>query len=422
MVNSNNTKTSYSILANPIVSQVAYSVNIIDQQNRTLNEVVAEHLRVTQSNLSNFHILDNLSKSIGTEENAIHQRAYTFTGGSGEICKKCMEIDFLSMMDDKLYLLSYYGDVEKIGEFVPTIQDMVNSTEIYRTQTYQSHLANFELQYPSDWNNLFTIGNETASITAFQPAAEKNMPPFLGGVTMAVLVNQSQDLPISESSNRTAIFSNIQPANQPQTIMLAGNEAHVLNYTYSTKSGKEISELDIIIKKDGKLYTIVYSGALSEYSNYFETFMQIIHSLRVGELEGSVKDQNLSSINSDFSTYENSTHRIKFNYPNNWSLSEEFLPGNPISRRVSFVSPGELLIINLHLDMRGQTGNLTDFVNDRERSLSEIYPGYKRINFTETSILNKDAYLLTFQFPLNETDIKAREYGIMDYKDKLIIF
>ncbi len=96
-----------------------------------------------------------------------------------------MQIDFLSMTDDRLYLLSYYGDREKVTEYIPTIQQMVNSTEIYRDRTLTDSLANFELQYPPDWNIVFETSNIASgfSTAMLQPAAEKYLFPFLGGVT-----------------------------------------------------------------------------------------------------------------------------------------------------------------------------------------------------------------------------------------------
>ncbi len=436
----------HSILANPIASQVAYSVYTIKQQNRTLAEAVAEHKRITQNNLSSYHIFNNLTGYIGTEVNPIYQLAYSYTGNARDICVKCMGVDFLSMMNNKLYLISYSGDVEKIAKLIPIVEEMIDSTETYNnplanfelqypsdwnnlftignetasttSRIYNNPLANFELQYPSDWNNLFTIGNETVSMTLFQPAAE-TVSPFLGGVALAIMVNQSKDLQTSDLSNRTAIVPTIETANQPQTITLAGKQVQVLNHTFLMNGGMEIAMLDVTLKEDGKFYTIRYSGERSKFLNYFDTFMEIIHSLKIVELKGSVKNQTLSNINSDFSIYENTTHRIRFSYPSNWTLSEQST--DPMNTRLSF-EPGVPLVAYLHLDLGT---NLTDFLKDRERFLSESYPGYKRINFTETTILGKDAYVLTYRFPLDIPPypvVSVREYGIMDYEDKLVLF
>ncbi len=139
------------------------------------------------------------------------------------------------------------------------------------------------------------------------------------------------------------------------------------------------------------------------------------------------KGGNLSSIVGN-STYENSMHRVRFQYPNYWeSVTEESMPGDPINKFVQFNGsrPQQVpdsLFISIHIPTNGLV--LLKYMSFRNEYLSNNFPGFHLLNasLTESPLLGKGMYRLVYDTSLNENlDFKVVEYGIMDYKDKLIM-
>ena len=91
-------------------SQVLMDIYVLNSHNKTLPKFIKDHLKVTSQNLTDFRLLNNQSTTLGG--NAAQELVYTYTGRKSDICKYCKDLDILTIRDDKLYILSYYGDVK----------------------------------------------------------------------------------------------------------------------------------------------------------------------------------------------------------------------------------------------------------------------------------------------------------------------
>ena len=109
-------------------SQVLMDIYVLNSHNKTLPKFIKDHLKVTSQNLTDFRLLNNQSTTFGG--NAAQEIVYTYTGRKSDICKYCKDLDILTIRDDKLYILSYYGDVKKYSKYLPTLRYLIKSIDI----------------------------------------------------------------------------------------------------------------------------------------------------------------------------------------------------------------------------------------------------------------------------------------------------
>jgi hypothetical protein len=73
--------------------------------------------------LPNFNLLESTSATV-SEGYPAYKIIYTFSNPIAGITKV---MDILTIKGDKLYFLSYNGDVAKYSLYLPTIEKMINS-------------------------------------------------------------------------------------------------------------------------------------------------------------------------------------------------------------------------------------------------------------------------------------------------------
>jgi hypothetical protein len=435
----NNSSLSHSLLNDVNISQAGYFASVMLAENKTLNEAVANHIRLYNHTM--IHLYSNESGPWTIKGNAAYRVVYTYRGGSNDPCSICKEMDLLSMKDEKLYLLSYFGDVKKYSELLPNIKNMINSTNL-GFQKYKNSTLGIEIQYPNDWSrgeNLGTVG--------FFSRLENNTDRFPEGVAITInppkiphnlsLAQETKSL--IEFHKRSGLDFHLI-GNQPT--MIEDKLSQRLIYTQSGPNGGSMKVLEIVLLKDGKLYLIRYLADVSRYSIYLPAVEQMINSFRViGQSEGLIKSQKqLAYGNSNFSTYENSTYRIRMSYPINRSLpfllpleKNFFQATQPRYNDIVTFSPSIYRkdqhppLLTLYIDNSpgennspGEKLTLHNYL-DKVTNIFKNLPNFKLIKSTTNATLaDNRAYTLDFSYHDNGTVIRQREFGTIIGDDKVM--
>ncbi|HEU4447758.1 MAG TPA: PsbP-related protein [Nitrososphaeraceae archaeon] len=422
----NNTDSPHSFITNPNISQVAYSIDVVDAQNESLLEAVDEHKKFGQRNLVDFRLYKNESGHITVKDNPAYKIVYTYTGGQTEICKKCSSVDILTIKDGKLYVFEYFGDIHRLHEFLPTVQKIVNSTDI-GNQTYENPIMGINMTYPVGWNKkeVTTFGQ---NFTFFQPGMEHSIISGVGVGITAYPIPNNQSLAEARDT-RLTFLKNLQDFElvQSETIRLAEKSGHTLEYTHSTSNGVKTGVFEIITINDGVFYLFRYYAELPKYLDYSPIVQEMIDSLRIGQPNGLSKKQ--PNISDSLALYENSEYLFRMQYPADWFVNETlddpsdlvFFVAPPVGDKDKFSGTLLISIDNSAAVDLGESKNLTDYANFRKNAYSTL-PNYNLVGYdTNITISNKPSYKLTYKFRSSDfgTIMKMEEYGIMAYSDKI---
>jgi hypothetical protein len=103
------------------------SLDTLPNQNMSLKEYSEEVIKQYGDSLQDFTLLDNDTDSAILAGHPAYRLVYTNTL-ENDIPLKQMEIG--TKVGEKIYFLTYYAEVEKYHDFLPVIQEMINSFEI----------------------------------------------------------------------------------------------------------------------------------------------------------------------------------------------------------------------------------------------------------------------------------------------------
>jgi hypothetical protein len=98
-------------------------------ENMTLEEYAEQVIEYNNDSLRAFDLLDVDTDSIILAGHPGYRIIYASLSQNGSIIKQ-MEIG--TLIDNRVYYLIYYAELEKYDDFLPVIQEMINSFKIGR--------------------------------------------------------------------------------------------------------------------------------------------------------------------------------------------------------------------------------------------------------------------------------------------------
>jgi hypothetical protein len=402
------------------VFQAIYAVIIEHAENKTLNQVVREHIINGNRTLNNFHFYSNESGIVDdspylNSSGEAYRIVFSYSGGKFDVCKNCKVMDTLVVEDGKVYVFSYYSDISKYSKFLPTTRQLINVTRSdigsQRGETYKT-------------NKSLTLGNASLTDT------EKNQIPWIGISTAGITPEIANAIGIERPVGRTV--GSVIPRSPAEQAGVRGSDNPSIN-------GRTIVHGigDLILAADNK---VIINDNLSQY---VQKEKSIGDSLKLTVLrEGQTKQLNLTvAARPKFFSYQNSTYRIKIQYPSNWeeneinSFAKNPFNNNRFNNIVNFFAPTTANASdNLGANMRVIVDNspIEDGASRKninlDSYLAKIVHEYK-IDIPSTSILysntnfslgDSKAYTLVYTYTSNGTTIKVREIGTIIGDDKVL--
>jgi len=306
-----------------IIFPAAYRIDIFSAKNSTLKNSLNDLLAFFKKNMKDFNLDTN--ESITVDGNPAFKLIFTFTGEGSTSCKHCKVMQVLTNNDGKLYSISYLADIQKYPEYVRTVENITNSTEIFQGQArspaneyHESghyrlrihNLYNWTLTtnpnpYPSNYTHIFT----------YTPSGDVS-DKFRGNIEM--LINNSPRLeryPLNKSEYVDSVTQNyasilahfrlLEPDTQGTT---EDNLKYSLVYTYSLNPTTTIK-----VKEKGwsvgddRVFVVRYSAADNpEFGHFSQQAENMIDSLE-NNIQ-MVKWPNIPGLN--------------VHYPYNWAHRE----------------------------------------------------------------------------------------------------
>jgi hypothetical protein len=307
-------------------SQVLMDIYVLRNQNKTLPKFIKDHIKVTSQNVKDFSLLSNQSTTLGG--NAGQEIAYTYTGKKSDPCKHCKDLDILTIRDDKLYILSYYGDVDKYSKYLPTLRYLIKSIEIgqdssrsviYGTNgflTYENDNYRIKMQYPSNWTKDESnhLRDPYSNIVTFYSAKEDASDPYIEQVR--VLIHNSHKIRIKLNEYLSETIDSIKGLpgynlieSKTNNNTIPGSKAtYTLVYTYNADhTTYKVREIGMMLGDD-RIFKIQYFADALKYSNYLPVVQKIVDTF----------ESNIPILK-----YENTKSGIKLLYPYNWGKAVE---------------------------------------------------------------------------------------------------
>jgi hypothetical protein len=174
------------------IYQVYYAINALPLYDKT-----PQQINDTVTNIRNIildpafhspHYYFNESSSTTVAGNPAYKLVYTYSYlhphsaipvlpyPGMPSCKLCKAMKIFIVKNNRLYYISYFGDMEKYREFWPTVQGMINSTKIGRgflePSTYENTHYRVLIHYPPGWT---LDGHDPSKVTPYNIIVKFNL-------------------------------------------------------------------------------------------------------------------------------------------------------------------------------------------------------------------------------------------------------
>jgi hypothetical protein len=303
-------------------------------QNKTLSKAVDDHIKANNQSLANFHLYNNTLTTVAG--NPAQRVVYTYAGGKEDICRHCKSMDVLTVNNNKLYIISYFGeDVKRYTDFLDPVQYLISSIEfgphLFRSDinatngflTYENDTYRIRVHYPANWtkDESNPLRDPYSNIVTFRSLKEDAFDQFQEHVRILIHnlpdANVKLDEYLSKSIDNDKksvpgfhiIESNTDTKTNNSTI--AGRiprPSYTLVYTYDNNGTTyKTREVGTMIGDD-KIFKIQYFAEASKYDKYLPIVQNMIDSLE---------------LNRPILEYENSKFGIKLQHPYNWGEARE---------------------------------------------------------------------------------------------------
>ena len=426
----NSTDIPYSFITDENVSQPIFSLYVMDAGSKDLGGAIKEHIERTRKNTTDFRLNENLSGYVNVRGDPAQKVVYTFTGNKTENCAKCVETDILKIKEGKMYLFMFWGQEERYNELIATALNIINSTKI-GFQQYENSIQNLQIKYPRDWDRV-----EVGGIIGFIPPQNRT-----DGIMEAVRISSApieNSISLEEYSSthidRLAVSLSDFNLTNSSLVSLPGHQAYWINYTYLDQSNVPVAASTILVRDGGRVHIVDFDADNWSYAGLIPLVNEIIDSLRIEERQVGRQNEEMMSSSHNMFTYENSTYRIRLEYPYDWLKDEkDFLPTNPdIFGIISLYSPeGQTFRLSIDhnpnvFESRSEhvlRNNLEAYLNKTIQSYKSSIEDFRLISASSDSWLSdRPAYILEYRYrdTVDGQTIKAQERGIILHHDKVI--
>jgi hypothetical protein len=289
------------------------------------------------------------------------------------------------------------------------------------------------LDYPFDLSEVDEKKSLPVSFTTSQ-----NVSQGAYSVLVKYIENKTLNEAVEEHIERTNSSSEgfHLYSNESFSSKLRNDPAFKLVYGYKGNPASDIciscKEMDLLMLHNNKLYIFGYYVESVQFREFIPKVLEMISNT---ELKDSIKETE-SEDDPGMITHENSTYRIKMNYPSDWEKSESntaaSLYGDTIDEIVKFSKYSYYngikylnSIISLFVDNSpvavspGEDLGLYAYLQGTIKSYSQI-AGFKLLGQNITKLLDgRAAYYLNYSHVEGDTKLITTEYGTIIGDDKV---
>jgi YVTN family beta-propeller protein len=285
----------------------------------------------------------------------------------------------------KIYLLTYYAQAKNYYNYLPTIEQMIDSLKLISLSQYENFDMGIRMEYPSNWNkteNNYAYSEATyhgGKTIELNPITIPNYTELQTGIKIYASDPYRNSLVAQEAFNETIKFyKNIDHLLNVKIILSnysnnKNNPSYHISYTYGDPNFGILKTELVIIHHNERIYSIEYTGKQKEYPIYSQSINKIINSIEIFDLL----------------FYSNPNLGIIFSYPSDMEISY-------LDHGIRLSSP----ILGDTLMVYKNENQSTDATND--------YKSIEKVNETKTYI-----YTTTFDLiPANKTIfmLKDKDY------------
>lgn len=210
------------------------------------------------------------------------------------------------------YMFNYFAQESRFDNYLNTIEKMINSFQILKTDIYINFDGGYRINTYSDWNiteqkSSYDFFDRDKTVSFFLPS--ENKTSFSNRIDISskkLSVNSSLEYiekeTITNYLNDYFNYHNFELINS-SPFNHKDNSSIILQYKYVDPITTEIIYAsEIVTKHNNKKYSISYSAQENEYYKILPFFYEVVDSLEFFELI----------------PYENLNIGMKFEYPSDW--------------------------------------------------------------------------------------------------------
>ena len=245
-------------------------------------------------------------------ENAARKITYTL---EGEGSPKLSEDRFITKKGDFAYSITFTVEFEKYDQYLPVIQDVIDSIEIESLPPYfqyENAALGIKLEYPSSW--IKSEVNQPVPTVVLTSPYDSIQDPYLE--TFSIIVTQvpsgtsvtAKDLADIVMGNYEQQFPNFALVDSGPT-QLSGNSAFQKAYS-ATLAGIDVQGTNVFYVFGDKAYMVQYIVDKAKASQYMPIIQKMLDSL--------VVDQGMMPV--EFSgKYVHDRTGLEIDMPDSWN-------------------------------------------------------------------------------------------------------
>jgi hypothetical protein len=169
---------------------------------------------------------------------------------------------------------------------IAQITNPIEGKSINGFVTYRNSALALKVQHPSNW----TVTEENNDTIKFRPSS-KSIPYF--SILTKPLPSQIKTL-ANLTRDQTTTIATYATINQSTPIILAGNLAHKVLYTF-TKGQYVEKWMQLWTIKDRNEYIVTYVGQPSDYSKYLPIVQDMVNTIGFGHIKMSAATPNVTT-------------------------------------------------------------------------------------------------------------------------------
>jgi hypothetical protein len=292
--------------------QILFGVQYANKDNMTLDRYTSDSLAAYQ-NTSGIEILESTPTNLSN--NPAHRIVYTDDSIEGIKLKKVQAWTVVN--NSTVYVITFGGEESKYNDYLPEVQNIINSLSIVgsntnnsingqqeqiqlqaqqqRTQqqplqqgnlTFDDPTFGIKLQYPSSWMKIQpgqpSIRDNVDIVVAFlRPEAQQNISSTLSRIGIGVQHPIPQNISLDQYTTNQLETINRQNATMLESseATLAGNPAH--SAVFALQNTTKLMQVWTL--KEGNAFIITYQASLNDYPKNLPTFQRMIESLQIAQ-------------------------------------------------------------------------------------------------------------------------------------------
>jgi len=370
---------------------VEVQVGILESPQRlNINDYLDYHANATR-NQKDYQLVESNTNSSLSRQPA-YKLAYFYTDTYG-IKKEWIEMG--TFIDSKLYWIGIITDADQTSNYLPTIQQMIDSFQI--SSPSLTSLSSPSNTTPVNITNLQPNSTSYSFITKWGTYGTGD-GQFNG--SGAVAVDSSGNVYVGDFNN-----NRIQKFDSNGTFITKWGSAGQGDgqFNYPLAAAIKSSSDTVYIADKGNNRIQVFAIANSTGENGTSMINSTTATTAQQQPSSSPTTQTGQQSSANFSEYQSPNFGFSIAYPVNWTAKEH-------PQGVSFVAtqgPYARMSVNVTENNTYQNMNLNDYTNIKIKQLRSEFKGFHFVNENDTFLGTRPAHYLLYSFETNSTSVGA---------------